>query len=294
MATRTFQFFSAFTILPRPSPPVFGRVAVELEGRVYGSWISGRGPSVGAVITEPYYMIEDILRNILNVPSARIDTASFDSNEGFNGTLFINSDYTIDALELCDWLAAQGAGFIARANGIYRFVNLGVVTPSADFVIRWDEVVDVPWLSRTSVNEIVNRLTIQHGFLPQYGSFSRQTLVENSASQTANGVREGEIQCPSLDKTSVAALATLLVGSSTGIWSKTHKRVTLRLGGFQRADKQPGDIFNLDAASFDPHILPPGLTSWGTGAQAVDFITEKVELTVDGVLISGISIGDIN
>lgn len=284
-----------WTLQPRVAPPAFGQVAVECEGRTFGSWIGSRGGfSDGDLITNPVYMIEDILRNILGVPTARIDTASFDAQQGFSGRLFINSDYSTDALVLCDWLAAQGGGILARSGGIYRFIDLGVVTPSSDFILRWDEVVDVPFIERTSVNEIINRLTIKHAFQPQHGTFARTDIFENATSKTKNGgqFRNAEIQCPNIDATAVASLGSMLVSSSSGIWAKTHIRVRVQLAGYKYANVQSGDFFSLDDNTFDSHILPAGGTTWGSGGLALVMLVERVQPTVDGVIIQGVTIND--
>lgn len=60
----------------------------------YGAWIAGRGTSAtqpGKPIYNPAYFIEYLLRDKLNIPSSRIDAASFDSVFTARTTWYIDS-----------------------------------------------------------------------------------------------------------------------------------------------------------------------------------------------------------
>lgn len=294
MTTRLVRVFQPWTRFPRAVPPAIGQIAIECRGPVYPSWIDGRGTpplSTGDPINFVHHFIEYILREKLSVAGAQIDTASFDDHTGWSGSLFVNTDRRIDAYSLFDQLAAQAGGMYVRANGIHRFINLNDLSPTISATIEWEDVQEPPIIRRTSVNEVINQLFIKHSYQPQYGAYVKLSEFNNAASKTALGeTRKTEIECPNLNDASVASLGTLLVGASGAIWAKTHIQMAVVIPMYKYAHLQPGDWVKL-GTSFDPHIQPPGGTTWG-GGSAPEFILENVSMRGHEVILQGITVND--
>ena len=86
-------------------------------GMKFGSWIDedsrSNGYNIGGVITNPAYIIESILRDILHVPTAKIDYASFDvagnTSDGLlNGWSFTGGIYdVVNVVDLLDNILKQ-------------------------------------------------------------------------------------------------------------------------------------------------------------------------------------------
>ncbi len=288
------RIWQPWTRFPRSVPPAFGRVAAELQGPVFPSWINGRGSPVintGDPINLINYFIEYLLREKLSVPAARIDTASFDDNSAYAGSLFLNSDIRTNAFALFDQLAAQAAGIYVRANGFHRFININDTSPTITATIEWEDVQEPPLIRRTGVNEIINQLFIKHSYQPQYGAFVKLTEFNNAASKTAIGeTRSTEIECPNLNDSAVTSLGTLLVSAGGAIWAKTHIMMSIVIPLFQYAHLQPGDWIDF-GTSFDDHIQPPGGTSWQGGGNP-EFLIENVSVHDQAIQLQGITVND--
>jgi hypothetical protein len=267
---------------------------VELQGPVFPSWINGRGTpaiSTGDPINLVNYFIEYLLREKLSVASVNIDTASFDNNSGYAGSLFLNSDIQMNAFPLFSQLAAQAGGLYVRANGFHRYITLDESSPTISATIEWEDAQEPPTIRRTGVNEVVNQLFIKHAYQPQYGAYVKLTEFNNSGSQTALGeTRTIEIECPNLDDAGATALGVLLVGATGGIWAKTHIQMSVAIPLFKFAHLQPGDWVTF-GTSFDAHSPPPGGTSWG-GGLSPEFLLENVSFQGESVILEGVTIND--
>lgn len=248
-------FVEQLQLEPRGTPPIFSRAGVECEGRTFGSWIGSRnGHAQGDLIDQVAYIIESILRDELNVSGANIDTASFDAVPAVTGKLFLSHDYSVASRNLIEMLAFQAGYMLVVSAGKYRLVDvIAAGDKTSSGILLYSDLAEPPTVTTTDVNRVVNHLTINHSFAPEYRGFLKSTVFQNTASQAKPwGIRKAAIDCPNVSDAQVTALGNALVPSSgTGLWSSPRTLVDFVTIGWKWAHIEVGDYINADATTFD-------------------------------------------
>ena len=174
-------------VLKYQDSPVFFHA--EGGGAEFGAWIDERsnGRNAGDVIECPAYVIEDILRRVLNVNSAQIDVASFDSaGNTTNGTLkdwkFFGALSKIEnAQDVLNRLCMQCKSRLFRdENGLFSFwvYNTSAALTYTDYKFDQTNTISGLKIYRTSRNDVKN--TIRINYMLDRGSekYQKQTFVE--------------------------------------------------------------------------------------------------------------------
>ncbi len=272
------------------SPDSYGKLGVECSGRTFGSWITGRnGLASGDLISQVPYAIESILRDELGVPGSRIDTASFDAAFANALTIKLNltSDFEIESTDLLQKLAFQGGLVYVVSCGRHRLVDIQDLTPTSVATIPFADMVNYPQVSKTNINDVVNRLKVYYDFAPEYSAYKRVDTFNNSTSQSLYGrTNEAEIFLPHITKESALILRTVLVpDSGVGLWTHTKLLVSWDTVGWKWAHLEIGDFVELDAASVDPHLKPFG-SSWSN----VKILIQGIERGPESVSFNGVQL----
>lgn len=246
-----------FTFSPRGNPPVIGRLGIECQGRMYGSWIGSRnGHALGDLISPIPYFIESILREELGVVTADIDTDSFDAAPQYTGRLNLTSDFSMSSRNLIEMLAFQNSSMLSINAGIYSLTDLTVLTPPIAANLRWTDLAAAPTITRTPINAIINKLTINHNFAPEHNSYFTKTVFSNAVSDTRYGELIGSLDAPFMTSQSdINELGNLLVPSSgIGFWSSRHNLITVPTNGWRFAHLNVGEWITLDDTTVAPFI----------------------------------------
>ena len=186
-------------------------IYMENGGAEFGPWIDAgsrnNGYNSGDVIENSAYVIEDIIRRVLQQTDDNIDYDSFDkAGNTTDGTLdgwkFFGAIYEIeDSRDLLERLCAQCKSKLFRdADGMF---SLFVYDTSAsvsytDYKFDKDNTIKNLSLSRTPVSELVNTVRINYMLDRGSGKYQRQTFTEcvkkYSGSLTAEAIDGNEYE----------------------------------------------------------------------------------------------------
>jgi len=257
------------------------------EGYEYGSWINGRssGYSSGDVIEDPAGIVEGLLRNELSVATASIDMPTFISAENASVTARINlhSDNEMSAAEAIQQIAEQSTfAFHWSASGMAKLVSLNDTSPTTDRTIPWCHIRERS-IKTSHTDKIINHLTISSRWQEEYREYHDIDIVEDASSQAAPPTGTGEVfkyeaDWPNIAGTSRAHVASHLVNTTNGIWSKEHLLLDLITVGTTNADLEIGDWIELDATSVDPHFKADG-ESWAGKQLLVYSLSQGMDST---------------
>lgn len=247
-------------------PSMMAICFAELHGREFGSWIDhgdhSNSYNEGDEITQPVYILESLLIDELGFASGDIDHASFDEadNTNLNMNIAIHTDNRISSSEVIREIASQG-GFLPflSPSGKWRLLSWLKEYISADATIHYSDMKDDPTILRTFRQDIINDLTINHGYRYDLNSYTRKTSKADSESQTNYGTRTGSLNWRLLDEDSVDYLGDFMTGA-VGLLSREWPKVKLSTKAFIYAALEIGDFINLDPDTFDPQILSEGIT----------------------------------
>jgi len=246
-------------------PSVMTQGFAECHGREFGSWIDHADHSnaydEGDQITQPAYIIESILIDELGVSSSNIDHASFDAaaDANLNMNLAIHTDDQRWSDEIIREICGQ-SGFICylSPSGKWKLLSWLKDYTGADATIHYSDLVEPPTIYRTPRNNIINDLTIYHGYRYDTELTTLTTNVTDSESQTNFGTRVEETTWRLLDEDSVDYLAPFYVGTG-GLLSREWPIVKITTKEFIWADLEIGDFVTLDADTFDVQLKNEGI-----------------------------------
>ena len=172
------------------------------KGREYGAWVDAdsrnNGYDEAALVENPVYIIEDILRNECGLTSTQIDYATFDtSGNSTNGHIddafddaiadikFAFSNYKfINSKELIDGIAKQCCSYVfLGGDGKFRIKTLRRTDDygSADKTINYNDI-NLKSISRTPISAVKNDITVNYDFDYQAESFKSSVNDTDSTS----------------------------------------------------------------------------------------------------------------
>jgi len=172
------------------------------KGREYGAWVDAdsrnNGYDEAALVENPVYIIEDILRNECGLTSTQIDHATFDASgnttnghidDAFNDAIgdikfafsnykFINSKELIEGIgrQCCSYVFLGGDGKF-RIKTLRRTGDYG----SADKTINYYDI-KLKGISKTSLSQVKNDITVNYDFDYQAESFKSSVNTTDSTS----------------------------------------------------------------------------------------------------------------
>ena len=240
-------------------------------GRLYGSWITDGGRSVGGLvpgipILNPEFIIESLLRDEQGFTTSDIDTDSFDDASNSSVVARLNQIEQENIFTVIRRLAEQSTfAFFIDGASLARLIPLNDKTPTTDVTIpashliaKGDGSPDIK-VSKTTV--YCNSAEIYSKWQGEYGLFRDYDLEENASSKTTNGIREGTFNWPNICDTSSDHVAGHLVSDADGIWSNPHVQIEIKTKALMYSHLEVGNYIELDDTSIDPHILCYG-ASW--------------------------------
>jgi hypothetical protein len=265
-------------------------IYIQGSARPYGSWITGRSSNytAGTVIEDPAGIVESLLRDVLAVPTAQIDAPSFITAENTNvkARISLHDGNTIDAYDVIKMMGEQStAAFYPAATGKWRAADLSDKTPTTTRTILYcDNYPGTLTISKT--DDLVNHLLVNSRWREEYGDYQTYDIIEDATSQSAIGkTLSYEARWPNIAGATKDYVAAWLVNTTDGIWSKEHTVIDMSLIGWKHIDLDCGDTIELDAASFDPHMLCQGV-SWS----GLQFMVTNITYKQDRIIISAVAL----
>ena len=231
------------------TPEVSDYIYYSGKGREYGAWVDAdsrdNGYNSGALIENPVYMIEDILRTELSLSSTEIDFASFDvAGNTTNGTIGNTFDLAVSAIEfafcqyqfISAWDLCQE---LARACGCLLFFSgdgtIKIVARQRDEdYTSVDATIDYGVLRTinpdiTPLENVRNKVSVKYNM--DYAQDDLQTTtaeVEDSTSQGsgANGINSTQ---ELIQDNRFTLDSSTAVGSSTALldWLAYRKKILM-------------------------------------------------------------------
>ena len=238
---------------------------VAASGSMYESWIEGRGGhSTGDLITDPAFIIEDILRTHIGLSTASIDTSSFSdaANSSVEARMNIHAENKSSVNTFIKQLAEQSTfAFCYASTGKARLIPLNDKTPVTSRIIPFSFIKNGK-IRITKTPVYGNTLNIQHRYLQEEGGAYRDfSLFTNSVSQAAHGEETQDAAFENITGASVDHIGEHLVSNSDSLWANEHLQVEVELIGFTGIDLEIGDYVEFEASSCDPQVKPYG-DSW--------------------------------
>lgn len=169
-------------------------IFATIRGRSYPSWISGRGPSVGALIEHPAHILESILRDMLTI--TQINTDSIDEVYGFRpGWKFRRSlTQQTSSLDVVREIAYEsGAVLVHDHANLERFVALDNYGPSV--ALNMSDVVEeeggqpMARVRQTHVKHIRNEFFLNYGFNYGTGRYNKQLFITAEETNLGSNIR---------------------------------------------------------------------------------------------------------
>ena len=265
--------------------PIFA----ECRGREYDSWISSRSSAYtsGNMISDPSGIIESILRDELGFVDADIDLTTFIAAENTSvaARLNLHSDNRASAFDTIRQLAEQSTfAYVFTSTGKSRAIELDNTSPTVLRTIPLSHIKGGEIrVSKTS--DIINKIIFLSRWQEEYDAFADNTTVDNSTSQTNNGIRRFEAEWPNIAGSSATHVANHLVGNSNSIWANQHNQIEFETIGLTNADLELGDWISIDYFAADPQFLCFGV-SWS----GKEFLVVKLAQTLDGTQIQAIEL----
>lgn len=247
---------------------------VECEGKTFGSWIDADGRTnsfnAGDLITNPAYIVESILRDILSFTS--INVASFDDAATEMSTwehIVIIRDKQ-DALSLIQDICKQtksvfylnGAGEACLFTFKSAYTPVGMIYPD-------DIELNSFKLGKSSYSELVNDVSVSFLFDEASKKLSRAITEENATSQTDyNRKASKEIKANNIAAKATAQLLTDHFVGTSGFWKDRHPVVSID-GTKKTMIYDVGDVVYLDK-TFDDILSNYGDTWEETAMLIID------------------------
>lgn len=279
-------------------------IAVECEGRQFGSWIdAGNRSNVnnynnGDLIVSGQYVIESILREVLDYASRDIDTASFDAIEEpsyhapANYSKYINYDRTITesdqrktAKEIIQEICREHRfAFYPSSAGRARIIQMSPEPLSIMRISKADFVNNtVDSIKFTRKEYLINKGELRYGLRPHEGEYIGSAEISDMDSQTEYGIYRAIMN---IDGHGYDAV----IGDQFGLFhwwfgsdslggkflSRPHLVVEFRTMGIKYAHLEIGDWINFDHQKMDLDYKLFG-KSW----QWYDFLIIEKETTLE-------------
>jgi len=259
----------------------------EVKGRMFGSWIdndpdAGNGYNAGDLIKHAPYILESILIDELGEVIGNVDQATFDAawNELMEMRVAIHNDEVRNSADIISEICQQSMCVLYRsASGIWRLLSWDREYVVTENVIPFSDIIPGTFeVTFTSYDEIVNELTIHHGYRYDKNDYDEVTVTTDSTSQSQYGTRAKDINFRYLTNDAVALLAPRLSGAN-GIWSRQWPFATFTTYGFSQAHLELGDYVRFNDLEYDARV-PLLNGSW----KGMDLMIIAKQQTLEGTV----------
>ena len=269
--------------------PGISRWWVAMQGREYGSWITGRSSnySAGDVIVDPAGIIESILRDELGFADADLNLPTFIDAENTSVEAHINlhSLNEMLAFDVCRQLGEQSTFvFVWMANGKARLIKLNDSSPTTNRTIPYSHIVNGDIIV-TQGDTIINKIDVESRYLQEKGSYYDQEIISNGTSAASFGTFVYNARWPNISGSSVTIVTNHLIKDSDAIWANEHNQIQFSTVGFSNADLELGDWVELRSAEVDPHIK-----CFGTSFSGKQFLVIGLEQKADSTKVTAIEL----
>jgi len=224
---------------------------VECEGKTFGSWIDADGRSTSFdeddLITNPAYIIESILRDILGFDD--INTASFDdaASEMSTWDLVAVIRDKQDGLSLIQDICKQTKSvfYINAAGEACLFTFKSSYTPVGTIYPK-DILSGTFRFDKTDFSSLVNSASVDFLYDESAKKTSRTITQENTTSQSEYlKVAAKEIKAPNIAQKATAQLLIDHFVGASGFWKDRHPVATFT-GALWLMKYDIGDVIYLD------------------------------------------------
>ena len=278
------------------TPEITDYIYYAGKGREYGAWVDAdsrnNGYNSGALIENPVYMIEDILRTELSLSSSNIDYASFDvagnTTNGEIGNVFnlavgsieyAFSQYRfIDGWALCQEIAANcGCVLYQSGDGTVKITvrERDEDYTASDRTIKYDEMQNIkPGI--TPLGGVRNRITVNYDI--DYASDTTTAITAITKDTTSQGSGATGINATqeliydnrfTLDSDTAVGFSTYL----KDIYAYRKKMLTFNISTPKHNDLEIGDTIAF--SSFPSTFKIYGNTITATDIYMITQITKR-------------------
>jgi len=265
------------------------------DGRVYGSWITGRSSnySDGDCIEDPAGIIESLLRDELGLVGADIDVISFVIAENTSVKARLNITEEENVWEIIRKITEQSTfTFVWTATGKAKLIDLSDSTPNDDAEIPFSHIIDGNIKITQSDNNIINTLNVKSRWQAEYDLYRDSDVYNNSASETLYGEGIKSVNWPMLAGTSAQHIARHYVKSADGtdsngdgLLANKHPVLEIETPGHYYSNLEIGDAICLDHNTVDPQLLLYGETWYNK-----PFIITHLENHLDRTVIKAVNL----
>jgi hypothetical protein len=212
-------------------------------------------------IKYPSYQVEELLLK-LGLTIGQFDTDSIDAIYGWETRAIIDDDNPITVGEFIQGLA-ENSDMVPFVNiaGKVRMMDIEQAPPGSCDMIRFDDLLELPTVFISSLNDIVNRIEYEYDYAPGEDDFLQGGIREDSTSQTSHGVKDGAVELRYVVPTFASSLSSLLVGTS-GWLSNRHNGVRFATKALRWAHKEIGDWVQFESERLDEHSWFIAGASW--------------------------------
>ena len=260
-----------------------------MQGREYGSWITGRSSaySAGDVIIDPAGIVESILRDELGLVDADLNLTSFIDAENTSVEARINLHSLNEMLgfDTCRQLSEQSTfAFVWLANGKARLIHLDDSSPATNRTIPYSHILNGD-ITVTRGDTVINKIDVESRFLQERDAYYDQEIVSNGTSAASFGTFVYNARWPNISGTSVTTVTNHLIKDADSIWANEHNQIQFSTVGFSNADLELGDWIELRSAEVDPHIK-----CFGTSFNEKQFLVIGLEQKPDSTKVTAIEL----
>jgi len=283
------------------------------KGREYGAWVDAdsrnNGYNEAALIENPVYIIEDILRNECGLTSTQIDYATFDTSgnttdgyieDAFNENSvddikFAFSNYKfINSKELIDGIGKQCCSYVfLGGDGKFKVKTLRRQTDytAADKTINYYDI-QLKGISKTPLSQVKNDITVNYDFDYQAESFKSSVNTTDSTSLGTGATGNNQTLKLKLDAFGIldTTTATQLADAYKALFK--DQKVVLDFNCLipKYNDLEIGDIIIFE--NWDSKIKLYGSALVESGGSTDYFIVQNISKSPMGCSIKAIKVSE--
>ena len=282
------------------------------KGREYGAWVDAdsrnNGYNEAALVENPVYIIEDILRNECGLTSTQIDYATFDTSGNttdgyiedalsdavgdikfaFSNYKFINSKELIEGIgrQCCSYVFLGGDGKF-RIKTLRRTGDYG----SADKTINYYDI-KLKGISKTSLSQVKNDITVNYDFDYQAESFKSSVNTTDSTSLGTGATGNNQTLKLKLDAFGVldTTTATQLADAYKALFKDQKVVLDFKCLIPKYNDLEIGDIIIFE--NWDSKIKLYGSALVESGGSTDYFIVQNISKSPSGCSIKAIKVSE--
>lgn len=266
-------------------------VWVSGDGERIGSVISARSgnPATSAINTIPAFQIENILRNKLGVASGLIDTASFDAAYAENSSL--RTQFALDEhnglLNSADVIQkiCENSDLVFHFDGVGKARLLSIIpTPpgTTNATIHYSDLLFLR-VKYSDMLNVANKRNVKYDYDRGKSEYQKTVIHEDSASQTAYGVRETTVELEWARPQDVED--TELPAALDNLMLNPKRTVEFETLGFKHINLELGDWVDFKAEEIDAQLKLFGSSWSGQKFQITGKVIKSESVEFTGILI---------